>query len=465
MSSNDAFETPGLIAPDPDQQLDSMEKLVISCPFPSFPCCLGKYQTTNAPAQSYAVLDDSFYNILHDLVFETFREEKMLRASSAAVLVEQKAAGIAEDDESASSIENKVVETEGATWENGIAYLKGNPLQTTKEIRCQKCGLPRLLHPTDGNGGRKPEPGVEYCSKHPFINKPYHDVYGQTYVPEGPGRGKKKKDMINPLKQQKASTPNGSQDSPNTSPPPGEEEEKLPISFPSSKCNNCGGHVPIKRMNNHMARCIGGFGRQSSRDAKTKMANGNGAGSQNGYTPPGSRNSTPAPTAPSNKNGRSSPNKRDAGDDFDSEDSPQKKKKPLKKNPATKLKAQGPKMLKNPSQHSASGLSFESKPPASDDEDVIDDGDDDRDGDFNEKSISVDPKKKKTLKPVKKVPTKPKSKWLYGNNSNGLAASLPGVPPDPAKLKIKTSSGEVNGHLKGQARQQSESSQTLSSPN
>lgn len=374
----------------------------------------------------------------------------MLRASSAAILVEQKATQTdsVNDDEDAPTSENKV-ETEGATWENGITYLKGNPFETTKEIRCQKCGLPRLLHPTDGNGGRKPDPGVQYCEKHPFINKPYHDVYGQTYVPEGPGRGKKKKDMINPLKQQKENTPNGSQDS------GGEEEEKKNIAFPSSKCNNCGTHVVIKRMNNHMARCIGGFGRQSSRDAKTKMANGNGNGSQNGNTPPTSRNSTPAPST----NGRTSPSKRDAGDDFEFEDSPHKKK--LKKNPAIKLKSQ--KMSKNPSQLSASGLSFESKPPASDEEDVIDDGDDDRDGDFNEKSISVEAKKKaKPVKPVKKL-VKTKSKWLYGN-SGGTTNVLPGVPPDPAKLKIRTSSGVVNGHSKT-AREQSESSQTLSSPN
>ncbi|KAI9054491.1 hypothetical protein LZ554_001649 [Drepanopeziza brunnea f. sp. 'monogermtubi'] len=395
MSVNDALESPGLVAPDPDQQLDPIGNL------------------------TYAVLDDSFYNILHDLVFETFREEKLLRASSAAIIVEQKAALAAEDDQS-------VIETDGASWENGVAYLKGNPLQTTasKEIRCPKCGLLRLLHPTDGNGGRKPALGVQYCTKHPFINKPYHDVYGQAYVPEGPGRGKKKKDMINPLKQQKESTPNGSQDGENTSPTPGDEEEKQPINFPSSKCNNCGMHVPIKRMNNHMAKCIGGFGRQSSRDAKVKMATGNGAGSQNGYTPPGSRNSTPAPTAPTSKNGRTSPVKREAGDDFDSEDSPQKKKKPLKKSAANKLKLQVPKISRNPSQHSASGLSFESKPPASDDEALGDDGDDDRDGDFNEKSISVDPKKRKLTKPVKKLTTKTKSKWLYGSGSTA-AANLP----------------------------------------
>lgn len=339
----------------------------------------------------------------------------MLRASSAAIVVEKKAAQIEAErsDESTdgASTENKIVETAGATWENGIVYVKDNPLKTTPEIRCHKCGLPRLLHPTDGNGGRRVDPDIEYCKKHPYIDKPYHDVYGQTFVPDGPGRGKKKKDMINPLKPQKENTPNGSQDS---SPPPGEEERK-PIQFPHSKCNNCNSHIPIRRMNPHMVKCIGGGGRTASRDAKTKMANGNG--SQTGATPPTSRNSTPGPGPNGNRKDRSSPNKRDA-DELDSEESPQKKKKLFKKNPTFKLKA--PKMAKNPSQLSASGLSFESKPPASDEEDV--EADDDRDGDFNEKSISVKARKENKLKPIKKF-SKPKSEFHILSNVESLIDS------------------------------------------
>ena len=49
----------------------------------------------------------------------------MLRASSAAIVVEQKATqtdSINDDEDAPTSSENKVVETEGATWENGITY-------------------------------------------------------------------------------------------------------------------------------------------------------------------------------------------------------------------------------------------------------------------------------------------------------------------------------------------------------
>ncbi len=403
------------------------------------------------------------YNIIHDIVLQTHREEKLARAATAAIIVEQKAAETdpnKNDDSSLSAPENTqphVVETDAATYNSGEVYLKGNPLKTTSEVRCPKCGLPRLLHPTDGNGARKPEPGVEYCKRRPWIDKEHFDVYGQTFVPEGPGRGKKKKDMIDPLKQQNSGTPNGSQDSPGTSPPPDNGPIK-PIPYPHSKCVNCGTFLPIRRMNNHMNKCIGGNGRESSRNALNKIQNSNGNGSQSGFTPPGSRNSTPTP---SNKN-RNSPSKRSADDTFGSDESPEKKKKPLKKTPANKLKA--PKMAKSASQHSSSGLSFEQKPPQSDEEEE-DGGDDDRDGDFNGKdTIAVEMKKKNKLKPPKqpimKKPTKPKSKWLY-NNKGGLGNTVPTFTPPDTKTKVKV---EVNGKGATQ-RGESESSQTLSSPN
>ena len=378
----------------------------------------------------------------------------MARASSVAVTVEQQASQlfpISTDDSSVEedASESKTCETEGATWVNGEVFLKENPLKTVKEILCGKCGLPRLLFPTDGIGARKPEPGVEYCKKRPFIEKPYHDVYGQTYVPQGPGRGKKKKDMVNPLKPTttKEGTPTGSQDSPFPSPPPAEGPAK-PIQFPHSKCLNCGNFIPIKRMNNHMAKCIGGAGRDSSRTALKKIQNGNGNGSRNGSTPPASRNSTPGPRG---TNKRSSPNKRDAGDSLDSDESPQKKKKTTKKTAANKLKA--PKMTKSASQHSASNLSFEQKADPSDVED--DDGDDDKDGEYG--TVVVEPKKK--LKPVKKQPkeAESKKKWLHGKGGAKPILPPPAEPPGAKNAMAKSmSNGKDN---------ESESSQTLSSPN
>ena len=390
------------------------------------------------------------YNIIHDIVLNTHREEKIARANTAAIMVEENVEEEVGDGFDVLHKDQAIVQTEGAIYNHGEVFLTGNPLKTTHEIRCPKCHLPRLLHPTDGNGAKKPEPGIEYCKKRPFIDKPYHDIYGQTFVPEGPGRGKKKKDMVNPLKAQttKESTPSGSQESPGTSPPPSEGPAK-PIPFPHAKCHNCNTFLPIKRMNNHMAKCIGGGGRDSSRTALLKIQNGNSnGGSQNGNTPPGSRNGTPVPGGANGK-GKSSPNKRDAGDDFDSDSSPQKKKKLVKKTAAMKLKA--PKMMKSSSQMSNSNLSFEQKPPNSGDED--DDGDDDNDGEYG--TVVVEPKKKiKNLVKKGKETQGSKKKWLHGKG--GVKPNLPPVSaPEVAKIKVKRAEGDP----------ESESSQTLSSPN
>lgn len=391
------------------------------------------------------------YNIVHDIVLNTHREEKMARANSAAIIVEQmveKAAAAPNGQILEPDTDQATIKTEAAVYKDGEVNLIGNPLKNVHEIRCSKCGLPRLLHPVDGNGAKRPQPGIEYCKKRPFIDKPYHDIYGQTFVPEGPGRGKKKKDMINPLKAQitKEGTPSASQESPGTSPPLSEGPAK-PIPFPHAKCHNCNTFLPIKRMNNHMVKCIGGGGRDSSRTAMLKIQNGNSNGSQVGTTPPGSRNGTPAPGGGYVK-GKHSPTKREAGDDFDSDSSPHKKKKPVKKTAATKLKT--PKILNPASPISSSNLSFEQVPDSGDDDD--DDGAED-DGEYG--TVVVEPGKKlKTVMKKGKEQSGTKKKWLHGKGS--MKPSLPPVgAPDLAKIKVKKAQGEP----------ESESSQTLSSPN
>ena len=399
------------------------------------------------------MLDDILYNIVHDIVLNTHREEKMARANSAAIIVEQmveEAAAAPLDELLDGGADPGVVKTEAATYKHGEVTLNGNPLKNIHEIRCPKCGLPRLLYPTDGKGAKKPKPGIEYCKKRPFIDKPFHDIYGQTFVPEGPGRGKKRKDMINPLKAQttKESTPGGSQDSPGTSPPPREGSAK-PIPFPHAKCHNCSMFLPIKRMNNHMVKCIGGGGRDSSRTALLKIQNGSGNGSQSGNTPPGSRNGTPAPGGASVK-GKSSPNKREADEDLDSDSSPQKKNK-VKKTGAAKVKAS--QMTKLASQISMSNLSFEQKVPNSEDEDV--DIDDDNDGEYG--TVVVEPKKKlkQTLLKKGKENVGSKKKLLLGKGS--IKPNLPPVcAPDVTNIKVKKAEG---------GEPESESSQTMSSPN
>lgn len=182
-------------------------------------------------------------------------------------------------------------ETDAAVFENGRTTLKGNPLKTVKEILCPNCHLPRLLYPTDGVGAREPDPTITYCKKTPFIQKEGYDIYGQTWIPLGPGRGKKKKtvdDFGNPLPTFDGPRP------PNV------------LSYPSATCIKCKRCILVTRLNNHMASCIGNSGRNASRAAAQKIS-GNG----DGQTPPSSQKGTPMPVSRPG-----SPRKRD-GDEFD----------------------------------------------------------------------------------------------------------------------------------------------------
>lgn len=419
------------------------------------------------------ILTDITYNIIHDLLLQTHREEKMARANSAAVIIEQMAQEqdiLDPPSPSAPQTEPHTIQNDAATFTNpgksGFpeVHLKKNPFVSTTEIRCGKCKLPRLLYPTEGHGARKPELGKEYCKKRPYISKPYFDIYGQTFVPEGPGRGKKKKDMINPLLAQaaKENTPNGFHDSPGASPSSLLEGLPKPIPFPHAKCQNCNAFMPIKRMNNHMAKCIGGNGRGSSKAALMKIKNGNGNGSQDGATPPGSRSGTPVPGGHSkDANRKTSPNKRDA-DDLDSEDSPHKKKKLMKKGilngQSLKIKLKAPGMKKTGSQISGSNLSFEQKVPNSDDEeDAEGSGDDERDGEYGASSQNAKKKTKDASKSkFKDIADRDKKKKLLSTDSAG---SKPILPPS------RTSAPHSQAVNSKDRDARSESSQTLSSPN
>ncbi len=282
------------------------------------------------------------YNIVHDLLLKTHRDEKLARASSAAIRVEK----LASDASESSSVDAKPdvrIETDAAVYEDGRVLLKGNPLKTIKEILCPRCRLPRLLHPTDGKGARKPDPSIIYCKKHPYIEKPGSDIYGQTWVTPGPGRGKKKKDA------DKKADANNATDSPGMTPTP-EQRPPNVLSFPSATCSKCKRCILVTRLNNHMGSCIGNSGRNASRAAAQKISNGsNGNGnSQNYNTPPSSQKGTPLPGSRAG-----SPRKRD-GDELDDEDEsdtntkPKKKLKPaaITKKVILKTKASAPKKEK-----------------------------------------------------------------------------------------------------------------------
>ncbi|KAK1763544.1 hypothetical protein QBC33DRAFT_240401 [Phialemonium atrogriseum] len=366
----------------------------------------------NMERLAHAVLDDVLYNIVHDLILKVHRDEKTARAATAAIRVEK----LASDASEASTPDSKPdvrIETDAAIYEDGKVTLKGNPLKTTKEILCPRCHLPRLLHPTDGKGSRKPEPGVVYCKKHPFIEKPGFDIYGQTWVAPGPGRGKKKKDM------EKKLDPNS--DSPGMTPTP-DSKDRPPnvLSFPSATCSKCKRCILVTRLNNHMGSCIGNSGRNASRAAAQKISNGNG---HNDSTPPSSQKGTPLPGSRA-----ASPRKRD-GDEFDEDadesDPTNPRKKKLKATAMPKkvmLKAKG---LKKDKVKGSSLLSVEHK---------VNNDDDDK-----KSSVEVAPKKS-----TSKIPS-PAKKLKFAAGKPSLSS------PAPNK----------NGR---EADAESESSGTLSSP-
>lgn len=369
------------------------------------------------------------------------RDEKIARASTAAIRVEKLATDTSDSSQPDARPDLRV-ETDAAIYDDGKVLLKGNPLATTKDILCPRCHLPRLLYPTEGKGARKADPSIIYCKKHPYIDKPGYDIYGQTWVPQGPGRGKKKKDM----EKKPETTP---QDTPGGTPGPddaggkGGAASRPPnvLSFPSATCSKCKRCILVTRLNNHMGSCIGNSGRNASRAAAQKISNGaNGNhGSQNDNTPPNSQKGTPGPGSRAGSPKKRASEEVNSDDDSENDIAPKKKKmKPSSVIPPkkvilkTKGNAAGPKKEKVKTN---SLLSVEHK---------LDD-DDDAEG----STVEVAPKKSmsKGVSPAKKLK---------------LGVSKP-LLSSPAAKNGKTSNG-TNGTGGGGDDAASESSGTLSSP-
>jgi hypothetical protein len=348
------------------------------------------------------------YNIVHDLLTKVHRDEKIAKANTAAIQVE-KLASDASETSTPDSKPDVRIDTDAAIYEDGKVLLKGNPLKTTKEILCPRCHLPRLLYPTDGKGSRKPDPSVIYCKKHPYIDKPGADIYGQTWVSPGPGRGKKKKDMEKKDPNDGSATP--------------EQRPHNVLSFPSATCSKCKRCILVSRLNNHMGSCIGNSGRNASRAAAQKISNGGNGNSQNDPTPPSSQKGTPLPGSRAG-----SPKKRDNDDMDDDEDSENSHKKKKLKPTTTKkviLKTKGPSTKKE----KAKGNSLLSVEHKIDDED---------DGGSNIEVV--------TKKNPPKGPS-PAKKLKLGIGSK---------PPPPLSSPMSKNGRDVDG--------ESESSETLSSP-
>lgn len=244
----------------------------------------------------------------------------------------------------------KVIHTPGATYEDGSIYIVGNPLETMKEIRCPKCGLPRLLYPSIGIDGVNPDPTIQYCKRRPFVDKPNHDIYGQPFKQVGPVKNSRKPKDKELLAVENQAEVGSSFESPDPSPPDADSNKKAPKQVtPNIECQKCGQSVRVNRFAAHLSKCMGISGRASGRAAALKI-NGQATGSQNGSTPPISRRSTPLPPD------KMSPQKRDVeeledGEDDWTEDSPKKKKAKkvvTKKWKSGKITVNGKAVIKEP---------------------------------------------------------------------------------------------------------------------
>jgi ribonuclease P/MRP protein subunit POP1 len=239
-------------------------------------------------------------------------------------------------------------DTDAAQYENGRVFLKGNPLKTTPEIICPHCKLPRLMHPIMGKGMQNPDLTKEYCMLYPWVQRPGHDVYGNPF-PTDMAKSKKERELMKQqqknAEKESVGTP-GSQDADAAGGDAHSKEIKLntggkPASYiPWHTCPSCKRSLLITRFAQHLEKCLGISGRQSSRNAMAKISGQNGSGTGVGNTPLGSRMGTPVPgsqggdlavgsvgKSKANKNG--SPVKKLGGADDDDEaenDTPDKKK-------------------------------------------------------------------------------------------------------------------------------------------
>lgn len=234
-------------------------------------------------------------------------------------------------------------ETSAAKYENGRVFLKGNPLKTTPEIICPHCKLPRLMHPIMGKGMQNPDLTKEYCMLYPWVQRSGHDVYGNPF-PTDMAKSKKERELMKQQQKNAEKESVGTPGSQDTDMAGGDNQKEIklntggkPASYiPWHTCPNCKRSLLITRFAQHLEKCLGISGRQSSRNAMAKISgqNGNGNGTGMGNTPLGSRMGTPAPgsqgdAAVAKTKGKGvSPVKKFGDDDDEGDnDTPDKKKK------------------------------------------------------------------------------------------------------------------------------------------
>lgn len=185
-------------------------------------------------------------SIVHNLLLEVHKEEKLARMQTAVVEVEIRAEKLGKNLSGATGSGDHVadtepVETKAAQATPGNIQLKGNPMKTVKHIRCPNCRLQRLLYPRVGFNARPPpDPSAQYCKQEPMIILDRHDVHGQRkkgVKVKGQAKGKNKK------KNEGASPVSNNSDplTPSSSMP--DSFEFREIDYPAAKCPNRNSHL------------------------------------------------------------------------------------------------------------------------------------------------------------------------------------------------------------------------------
>ena len=261
------------------------------------------------------ILESAIEGIVHDIVLEVHREEKIARMQTAVVdlniRAEKLGKSISTNAENGS--ETETVETKAATAQGGLVRLKGNPLKNVKYTRCPNCKLQRLWYPRVGFNSRPADPTIQYCKTEPMIIIDKHDVHGQRkkgVKMKGQPKGKGKN---NKLRESSPASSIGDPSTPQSSMPDSFEFKE--IDYPAAKCPNRSSHLgdhwkAVNLFATHLnGSCWLKRDRAALREANAKMSG----------TPKDSRASSPKPAT---SNGV----KRKA-DEEKSEPAPKKKQK------------------------------------------------------------------------------------------------------------------------------------------
>ena len=184
-----------------------------------------------------SIFSDILSNLTHDLVLQSHRQEKLRSRAHPA-------------DSSSSS------------------------LTSLSETTCPRCNLPQhtaqTLQSVDAADKKK------FCSKLPFQNTPYHDIYGNPFPTINNSSAKEKKAAAASAAAVAAA------DSP--TPDPSDTAAPAPKGKNSGivyfKCTSCDlEKVASSRYAAHLEKCLGLSGRKSSRAAMAKMNSSSSGGS------------------------------------------------------------------------------------------------------------------------------------------------------------------------------------------